>query len=136
MNVSKKMMVMPPIHRFAIEGFPKQSGWGWHRATELVEVVNNILVLRGESAMTAEQLNERFPFIELHSGIKDSILNDAPWTDVITESDGYGCHYVGDAGWLATLVRENMYLPAKIGMQFITAAKSPTLSEFRSIFRF
>ncbi len=112
-------MVMPPIYRFYIPDYPRESTWGWHRATEVVEAVNNILELKGKQCLSPEDMNKAYPFVVL----EDEIDDQGKYTPVIRDGCSYGGTSVGPVHWLATLVRHDMYLPAKVGMSLINAAK-------------
>lgn len=130
-EISQPMMVMPPVYRFNIPGHSKESGWGWHRATELVEAVNNILRLSSKKPMSPEELNERYPFLKLNRDPNQNfVLGEA--TSVLIPGGVYGGHHVGEVIWLATLVKMDMYLPAKLGMQLINAVKHPLRSVIRN----
>lgn len=123
---------MPPIYRFDLNGYPKESEWGWHRAIELVDAINNILSLSGRVPMTPEEIGERFPFIRLNPDPLKGYHNRP--SSVVSTERPYGCYFIGETNWLRTLVKGDLYLPAKIGMQLIDAVKSPVRSALRRTF--
>ena len=125
---SKRMLVMPPIYRFSLINLPKESGWGWHRAVEVVEAVNNLLTLKGKATMTPKEINETFPFAEINNE------NSNCWTCLLLGTNGnIGTAFIGSVNWLTTVIQGDYYIPAKLGMQLITAVKNPAYKVFKNI---
>ena len=114
-------IVLPSIYRFTLEGHPRESQWGWHRATELCEAMNNILELKGHARRTPIQFSQEFPFIKLGEGNRESGFN-SPVVDLKRE---FGETSIGSVNWFCTVVKSDMYIPAKVGMQFLNAVKHP-----------
>jgi len=133
---NKNIMVMPPIYRFSLPDCPQESKWGWHRATELVEAINNILKLEGKEPMSPEQINEKYPFIRLnkkrpHPAVWEPKHVKSP---VVCLDRSYGGTSVGETKWLATLVDGDFFLPAKLGMSLLDAVKHPILCLVKKAF--
>lgn len=128
--VSKPLMVMPPIYRFHIPGRKRESEWGWHRATELLEAANNILVLQGREAMDPRTLCERFPFIDPHEKRPDRFVESYL---SIWQGRQLMIGVSGRYEWLSAAVRDDSFLPAKVGMELIRAVKQPVMSSIRRV---
>jgi hypothetical protein len=136
MKNDEGLMVMPPIYRFNLEGYPKESKWGWHKATDVVTTVNNILILQGFRPMTPEEMTEAFPSVMLNTQREYSSFQISRTHSPVIESDRcYGESLVGDQNWLKTVVEGDCFIPAKIGMQFIEAVKHPVKSGLIGLIR-
>lgn len=126
--INKRTLVMPPIYRFDLAGYQEQSKWGWHRATELVEAINEILALQGRRMMSPTEINETYPFIKLTE------RNSRGYSTNVVKSDwSFGNTGIGQVNWLNTLVTHDMYLPAKIGMTLINAVKHPAVTKLKNL---
>ena len=125
---NERMIVMPAIYRFSLAGYPKQSKWGWHRATELVEAINSIRGLQCQHPMSPSEIIEAYPFAQLGQHEKWDC-----YTDVVRSDGDFGGTNVGSINWLQTLVRNDMYLPAKIGMALINAIKHPVVGSIKNL---
>jgi hypothetical protein len=124
---SQAKIVMPAIYQFSFATLPAESKWGWHNAEELVEAINNIRVSMGkESIGTAEIINE-YSFINPHS----YITLPSGFNCCVIVENGQSFSYYNDKDWLGDLVNRHAFLPAKLGMSLIKAAKKPILSAVR-----
>lgn len=127
--INTRTMVMPAIYRFSLVGHPKESEWGWHRAVELVEAINGIRALQAKQPMSPSEINKEYPFAQLS--------NREKWgghcTNVVGSDGSFGGTSIGRIDWLETLVSNDMYLPAKIGMALMDAIKHPVVGSLKNM---
>jgi len=121
-------IVMPAIYRFDTGLENEMSGWGWHRATELLEAVNNILLAKGLKPMHPQHIGEKFPFVnpmlEKNCGSYFTSTLDGKISSTSTPKHQ----------WLFWAVTCDTFIPAKIGIALLKAVKSPIVSNFKRIF--
>ena len=122
---------MPAIYKFSLPGWVEENGWGWHRAVELVEAVNNILASQGKEAMAPRSLVEEFPFVDPH--IKEDIgpkTRNLGYTSIDADGNVWNTHC---ENWLESAVESDSYLPARVGMQLINAVRRLFRSSLRKM---
>lgn len=114
---------MPPIYNFELEGFPKESRWGWYRAVDVLEVLKNILYLNGDLHGFEPWMAEReFPSIKLGTVPAGNVWDEC--SPVVEEGKPFGRTMVG-SNWFEVAVEGDYYIPAKVGIQLIDAVKHP-----------
>jgi len=126
------MVVMPQIYRFHFPNFPKQSKWGWHRATELMAAINNTQLLQGEKPMSPVQVAKEYPLV--NPATTDDCVEPV-FFHMIEQNRELSLISVREHNqntWLDNLVAQDCYLPAKIGTQIIQAIEHPTYVQIRT----
>lgn len=122
------LVFMPAIYRLdGIEGFQEEyKAWGWHRATELLTAVQNILLEQGKGMKSAAEISDMFlqadPFLVTEAEEKGlMVVKGGCLLRMYCGTDG------GRQGskWLRSAVEADEFLPAKVGMMLINAAKHP-----------
>lgn len=119
---------MPAIYRLKSDSLsPKApaNNWGWHRATELLEAINNILASQGKKAMTALQIGESYKHIVPWDSADLTHINYSKGYLVIDQSGRGLLALTGGYSWLERAVCDDQYIPAKLGMRLIDAVKHP-----------
>jgi hypothetical protein len=120
----KAILMMPAIYRF---DFLKKS-WGWHRAFELIEAIDNIRLAQGKEKLGTVGLLKMCPFINPHT-----TRNNGCYHIVTAAGQLMIAQHGNGTNWLEDLVKENSYLPAQIGMRFIEAVKHPVRTGLRNL---
>lgn len=110
-------------YSFSFSDNSEWRSWGWHRATELFEAINNILVAVGKKPMTTTEIEKEFshlsPMGHETFGTKTPYLSISGNTTWITTS----------SHWLGCAVEDDCYIPAKVGMAIIKAIKHPVFNK-------
>ena len=122
MKIQSKM-VMPPIYRFDFPDEQEIRNWGWHRVTDLIEVVNNIRHLQGKSALPATAIGVEY---DASRPTHFNIVCESAYVDedpklgsMFTPAHGQGYQ------WLDMAVsQKRCFIPAKIGMALINEVKN------------
>ena len=123
MNIQSKM-VMPPIYRFDFQDEEVIRNWGWHRVTDLIDVVNNIRNLQGKSALPATAIGVEY------DSVRPSYFNIVCESAYVDEDPGLGSMSTPAHGegykWLDMAASQSRcFIPAKIGMALIKEVKNP-----------
>jgi hypothetical protein len=123
----KSKIVMPAIYQFEIPDHPQESKWGWHKVSELVEAIPNIFLNQGKCEIA-----------------KDTSLI-SKWLDnywprgyfLCMDDNGKICNWmIYSEDWFAALARwGECFIPAKIGMNLINAAKRPFWTSTKTFLR-
>ena len=122
---------MPAIYRFPLLG-PNDPAtlWGWHRTTELVDAFNNILAIQRKEPMTTAEICRTYPAVNLlvKWNAKGELYNLGKWT-LMVDRDGCACrisdlcNYEPGQDWLAGLIAQDVYIPARLGMELLRQVK-------------
>ena len=124
--MSTKQLAMPAIHNFDFGAdWPKESKWGWHKASEVLEVINNIRASKEQVPLTDIDISVKYK--ELAQDRSYRMLPILPYIRDYWMASEEG-HLVElfqrDAlAWFHFAVTESLYLPAKIGIKLIDAVK-------------
>lgn len=123
---TQPFMVMPPVYRFEFADYPAANAWGWHRATDLVDAVNNIRTLAALSKLTAEEIGREYPFL---NPTYFSIAVESAYVD---EDVRHGSLNPAPHMWLRDAIfYKRSFLPAKIGTLLLDAVKNPNKAKIR-----
>jgi len=122
---------MPPIYRFNIGGSEKESKWGWHRATELLEAINNLLKERGKEEMSPQLLGETFSFVNPHQTDPSRPYRGESFLVIWQNGQLMSASIRPRTNWLESVVEGDHYIPAKVGLSLIEAIKKPFMSKLR-----
>ncbi len=145
---------MPPIYSFSIPGYEEESGWGWHKVSELVEAVNNIRLSQFLSPLLNEQIAREFAytgnFNRVHQGMGIQIeylplVNSSIYLERIcgeAEKEENGPPYKLrnltwslDSHWLYYAANDSFF-PAKLGMKLLEAVKNRRKHVIRKAVKF
>lgn len=123
MSIQPKM-VMPPIYRFDFPDEEVVRNWGWHRVTDLIEVVNNIRHLQGKSALPATAIGIEY------ENTRPSYFNIVCESSYSNEDPKLGSMSAPQQGqsfrWLdEAAMQSRCFIPAKIGIELIKEVKNP-----------
>ncbi|MEK7614528.1 MAG: hypothetical protein AAB428_02595 [Patescibacteria group bacterium] len=123
-EAKKAKMVMPPIYRFDFQNDDEARNWGWHRVTDLIEVVNNIRHLQNKSALPASTIGVEY------DTVRPSHFNIVCESSYDGENPRIGSMAAPLHGqsyrWLDLAASQiRCFIPAKIGMALIKEVKSP-----------
>jgi hypothetical protein len=134
MDTNKPTIVMPAIYKFDFPNSPETNSWGWHRATELMEAINNILASEGKKPSTAKEINQLYPFVNPNKPKGFLFDKRYPGYLIISKEGTPTWRSNGTAdSWLESLVTDDYYLPARLGMQLINAVKNPIRSSLKKV---
>ncbi len=113
--------MLPAIYQFEIPDLPKECRWGWHRAADTLEAANNILHSRGETAMEPKALCAKYAHIDPYPKIG---IFETPRALLEVTPDGQivDCRSATHE-WLEWAVKEDHFIPAKLGLALINAVK-------------
>ncbi|MBI4088548.1 hypothetical protein HY415_00415 [Candidatus Kaiserbacteria bacterium] len=119
--MSKAKMVMPPVFRFHFPENSTASTWGWYRAIDLVEVVNNIRILRGQRGLTAGEIGREYP--DVNPNVFAVVMEPV----YANENARLGSLSSAPHKWLECgNFYRRCFLPAKIGMLLLKVVKDPS----------
>ena len=125
-------VVMPAIYRFRFDEATGLEGqWGWHRASELFEAINNIRWLHGFAPITTAEICALSPNVNLLSRHRHGVQHTGhnKWCLLVDRTGSLyrlssHCVYEPGADWLGALVKDGYFLPAGKGIDLIDAIKS------------
>ena len=112
-NFPDEPMRLRDAKRNSTEQHPNR--WGWHRASELLEAINNLLVLRGCAKMTARDVAEAFPHLSPYREMSELLIVDGGGQSWVTKT--------GPMEWLEAVLKNDGYLPARIGTRLLKAVQ-------------
>ncbi len=109
--------------------------WGWHQATQLVEAIDNLRILREERILTMQEISKKFSHLLIgHSW--ESLLLEPEGSSylmanfisrdgklqrkLISRRDPFWC-----SSWFGDMVRDECYLPAGIGTKILRKVEQP-----------
>lgn len=115
---------MPPIYRFDFPDEEVIRNWGWHRVTDLIEVVNNIRNLQGKSALPATAIGVEYDASRpkyFNIVCESAYIDEDPKLGSLsTPAHGEGYKWLDMAA-----SQKRCFIPAKIGMALIKEVKNP-----------
>lgn len=126
--ISGPKLAVPAIYNFTFSVSDDWNKWGWHRATELFEAVNNIRVSQRKSSLTAWAIPREYPHIDPFTEPNTNGPRYLPYLTLVGNQHTWNTSTCG-RNWLEPLVNEDAYIPAKLGMQILKAVKNPVLSK-------
>ncbi len=113
-----RLLVMPAVYRFPLSDWNEGMEWGWHRATELLEAVNNNLEIQKSPQMRPEEIVKHFPQVSPY-------LKENNYWLTLMHIDERMVHLNGGEAidWFTQAVSGDYYLPARIGTELIKAVR-------------
>ena len=130
--LNNRRIAMPAIYWFDFPSSPTESGWGWHRATELMEALEHISRLRQGSNFVRPPHPWDVGYIQSHIRPQPTQDGSSFFRFVNRFGKLEGVSTAPDR-WLEAIVDDDGYLPARLGMQLIGAAKGTVASKVRKV---